>query len=225
MIIFYLWGFKPDEKETIPLECINHNTQILPLSECKIITPNDLTSLIAEHPKLVEIWDKIPKWIIKTDIARLLLIYKYGGYYLDSDCEIIKDFTEESDSDNDIVLFTEIILKTKHYLGPRELRSKERLLRIANYAFGTNTPNHPFIMELINEICRRLNKLFLEEDTQKNNPCKYSIWTDKDIVWVSGPDVITSLYHKYKKTRQYQLKLFDQTYLKHHKNGSWRTKV
>jgi len=45
--------------------------------------------------------------------------------------------------------------------------------------------------------------------------------SELDVVWVCGPDVITSIYHDY-KNKFNDLLLLDKNYLKHQSFGGWR---
>jgi hypothetical protein len=89
-------------------------------------------------------------------------------------------------------------------LGPRE---KKYNLRVANYAFASEA-KHPFLREVILECIRRLKLLSLLKKV-----------SHADILWVCGPDVITTVYHE---TRYNDVMLLDTTYLNHLMAGSWR---
>ena len=44
---------------------------------------------------------------------------------------------------------------------------------------------------------------------------------NEDILWIAGPDVITSIYHDNRK-KYNNIKLFDQSYILHGAWGTWR---
>jgi hypothetical protein len=115
--------------------------------------------------------------------------------YIDSDCVIRKHIPTSP-----VVLFTEKTVPL-YQLGPRE---KKYSVRVANYAFASE-PQHPFLKEVILECIRRLTLL-------------KSIM-HSDILWVCGPDVITTVYHE---TLHKDIALLDSTYLNHLMMGSWR---
>jgi mannosyltransferase OCH1-like enzyme len=194
-MISYLWNMKPNETRSPNASIIKHNSQFIP--EHQIIGPDDITPLVSKFStELKDIWDTIPHWIIKCDLGRLLYIYYHGGIYMDCDCIILKPFQTSP-----VVLFEEKTVSV-HLLGPRE---KKYGLRIANYAFAS-VAEHPFMKEVIDECIRRLKTL-------KGTP------SDKDILWVCGPDVLTTIYHE-KKSRG--VILMDKSYLRHFMSGSWR---
>ena len=92
------------------------------------------------------------------------------------------------------------------HLSSREIKHPDHSLRVANYAFYAEKQN--FILKMaLDECIARLSTL----------PKKV---TTADILWVCGPDVITTVYHKYKHSNQ--ITLLDQSYLNHIGVGSWR---
>jgi hypothetical protein len=103
-------------------------------------------------------------------------------------------------------LFTEHIVRDVSLLGPRECKDPANVVRVANFAFGTKRKNHPFLKLVIDECLRRLQMI--------QGPVSQS-----DILWVCGPDVITTMYHKHKTP---DVILLDNTYLRHFCYGSWR---
>lgn len=209
-MINYFWNFKPDEKKSIPLKCIKFNKKYI--ENFKIITPDCIIPLLKTFDKLSALWEKIPNryWVVKADISRLLYIYHYGGIYLDVDCVLMKNFLDsESTTKNDLFLFIEYIVNVKE-LGPRECKNPDNSVRIANYAFYSKTKKNKFLEICIKECIKRLEYL-IESNLET--------WDNHDILWVCGPDVITTMYHKYKDDK---IKLLNQSYIKHLQYGSWR---
>jgi mannosyltransferase OCH1-like enzyme len=214
--IYYMWNFKPDEKNEFPRDVIINNLNYV--KNFKIITPPTVIDLISKNkdifPDLLKLYNMIPHWIIKADLGRLLIIYFMGGIYSDMDCFIKKDFLSETNNYN-AVLFTEHICTSIDQLGLRESKNPENMSRLANFCFYLKFIKHPFFKKVIDECINRLKKLLLIEKKQK--------FTHEDILWVCGPDVITTLYHKLKKKEKYNdVILLDNTYLQHVCYGSWR---
>jgi len=204
----YMWNFKPAENSPIPTSCIDHNKAFFP--EINVVSVADIERLAKFFPDLENLWDRIPHWIIKADIGRLLYIYFHGNFYFDVDCRIRKKFP--LDSDGYMIVFTEMILKDVNRLGPRECKNPENVLRVANYAFGTDVIRHPFLHEVILECIRRLALLIQSASAKLHQ---------HDILWVCGPDVITTVYHRSGKLYP-DLILLDTSYLSHLCHGSWR---
>lgn len=213
--IIYLWKFKPNETKYFPQDVVVNNLKYI--ENYKIINnPSIIESFIinSNHifPDLLQLYNRIPHWVIKTDLGRLLAVYLHGGLYADADCFIKKKLDKHNDTDN-IILFIEHICKSVDSLGKRECKNSTNLVRIANFCFGSKTKNHPFLKEVIEECIYRLNKLLIIEN--KTN------FSHEDILWVCGPDVITTIYHK-SKNNYNDIFLYDNTFLNHKCNSSWR---
>lgn len=203
-----MWKFNPLEKNNINQDVILHNLKFI--ESHKIIIPMNLEEVINNDifPELLELYNKIPSWVVKADLGRLLLIYSHSGIYSDVDCFINKKF-----KNNNIILFTEHICDSVHHLGPRECKNPDNVVRIANYFFGSTVKKHPFLKEVIEECLFRLNQLLnIENNTNLNH---------QDILWVCGPDVITTVYHR-SKHKYNDITLYDNSYLTHKCYGSWR---
>ena len=205
----YMWNIKPDEIVPITMKNIKKNSLFFKPTIIGLKETNELI-LKMEDQNLKNLWNKIPWWIVKADLGRLLYVYLNGGFYFDVDCKIKKNFLPKID--NNMVLFIEKKLSSVNKLGPREKKTEDRKLRIANYAFGTNVKKHPFLKLVINECLNRLSYILNEPEKKI---------TELDVVWVCGPDVITSIYHDYKNKFD-DLLLLDKNYLKHQSFGSWR---
>jgi mannosyltransferase OCH1-like enzyme len=153
----------PKEKKHPSLSVLKHNSVF---DDYTILGPNDIIPLVKQFsPWLYQQWDKLPHWVIKADLGRLLYIYYNGGIYLDCDCVIRQPFTLSP-----LVLFIESMPECK-----------DNSLRIANYAFGAEKES-PFLKNVLEECIRRLQQL-------------PSTITQQNIVWVCGQDVITTIYH------------------------------
>ena len=205
----YMWNMNPNERKPIPMKNIIKNERFF---KTTIIGPNDADKLVndLDIPNLKDLWSKIPWWIVKADLARLLYVYVNGGYYFDADCLVKKNLLPLTKKQ--MIVFVEKKLSTTNKLGPREKKSSDRKLRIANFAFGSGIKQHPFLKRVIDECLNRLSS-FLEESPKDIS--------EIDIVWLCGPDVITSVYHDYKDLHP-NLTLLEKNYLNHKSYGSWR---
>jgi len=174
--------------------------------------PNNIDKFLEDNsdfPDLYKLYNLIPVWVTKTDLARLLIIYYNGGIYCDVDCFIKKSFHNNSN----VYLFTESILSNVNQLGDRECKNTENKLRIANYCFASKLNKHPFFKEVIEECIKRLNQILIIENRTN--------LTHSDILWCCGPDVITSVYHL-TKNKYKDIFLGDTSFLQHNTFGSWR---
>jgi len=207
-----MWKFKPNENKMFPKEVIHNNLKYF--KNFTIVTPEVLEKFLVndDFPNLLELFNKIPHWVIKADLGRLLFIYFNGGLYSDVDCFINKKFNTHLDKHN-ILLFIEKRCESVNNLGPRECKNPENVLRVANYFFASKETKHPFLKEVIEECIRRLNYLLTVE--------KLKTFKQKDILWVCGPDVITTVYHA-SKHKYDDIFLYDRSHLTHKCYGSWR---
>jgi len=211
--IHYMWRFKLNETKRFPKNVIDNNSKFI--EKFDIATPSLVQHLLETNndtfPNLLELYNNIPHWVTKSDIGRLLIIYFHGGIYSDADCFIKKSFNSHRETDN-IILFTEHFASLKDF-GPRECKNPENSLRIANFFFGCNLEKHPFLKEVIDECINRLKQMLIVE---KNTNLSQS-----DILWICGPDVITTVYHR-SKNNYTDIFLYDNTFLEHKSHGSWR---
>ena len=205
----YMWNMKPGETLPIPSNNINRNERFF---KTTVVGPSEINGLVEEinNPVLSKFWGEIPWWIVQADLGRLLYVYVNGGFYFDADCLVKKNFLNVV-KDN-MVLFVEKKLRSTSKLGCREKKTEDRLLRVANYAFGSGIKKHPFLEKAIEECLARLAQFI------KVPPKNIS---ETDVVWLCGPDVITSVYHDFKHLYD-NLVLLEKNNLKHQSFGGWR---
>jgi len=206
----YIWYFKPDETQKPPFNIIRANARFI--KKFALVTPAEIKPLLGMYDAmygsdLENTYESVPRWIVKADIARLLYVLFNGSFYFDTDCSILKPFEFNTPR---MVLFTEAILESTHVLNERECKDDGVKHRIANYAFGTNTKHHPFIKDVIEEVIIRVKTLLTEGDI-----------SDTDVLWASGPDAITTVYHRTRQTYPGIL-VMGQDVLNHTCSGSWR---
>tara|TARA_R110002153_G_scaffold246952_2_gene402911 strand:+ start:32 stop:2554 length:2523 start_codon:yes stop_codon:yes gene_type:complete len=199
---YYMWGFR----ERTGLDLVG--TQDLPshLEDKNVIWPKDIETLVEKHPELHKIWDKIPKWATKCDIARYLFLYYNTGTYLDADCTKLKSLPNNTLDSNNVILYTEHIDTPT---GPRE--DKGVTLRIANFVLTSTKIHQGFWMECINESIKRVKSILDVE------------WTDKDVLWSAGPGMISEVYHNLEDKSG--ITVLDDTYVEHKAWGSWRSNI
>jgi len=132
------------------------------------------------------------------------------------DCVIqVNPFQSINPKHDRVILFTEFTVSLDA-LGPRECKNPQNALRIANYAFASNYKRHPFLETCIRECMRRLTVLF-DENVEN--------WAETDILWVCGPDVITTMYHKQAADAteaDSSILLIERGCFQHLGYGSWR---
>ena len=100
----YMWNMKPGEIVPIPMKNIVKNESFF---KTTVIGSSEINDLVKEinNPNLSYFWNKIPWWIVKADLGRLLYVYINGGFYFDADCLVKKNFL--SSVEDNMVLFVE----------------------------------------------------------------------------------------------------------------------
>jgi len=142
------------------------------------------------YPDHIDLYSSLRSYASKSDMIRYMVLNKYGGIYTDYDV-ILKNrrlLYKYLTSSHTCVLITEAILpeESKEYFSKIPIREgvPEALIRVANYFICTE-PGHPFFSEVINEMLIRLRKF------------KDQIRDPYDVIFTTGPDVLSSVYDKY----------------------------
>jgi len=217
--IKYIYGLW-DSMDNMPLfmKQLKKNTEEkCPLMRVDLLNKNDIMEMIDR-----DVWDmlnmKIKRKVVIADLSRYYLMWKEGGFYLDLDVRVnqnLSDVVKLSLKNNEnIILFTEHDSCNPMYMGQRE--DKNYTHRIYNCMFWSKE-NETFWKECIDLTIERC-KMLISENTEI---------TDDDVIWVSGPDVITTVYNKkYKNAKK--VKVYDGTasrkILTHLNGGTWRNK-
>ena len=86
--IHYCW-FGKTEMPKLGIQCIASWKRFMP--DYEIICWNEANYDVSKNPYMFEAYQR-KKWGFVPDYARLDIIYRHGGIYLDTDVEIIKSF-------------------------------------------------------------------------------------------------------------------------------------
>ncbi|CAE8735558.1 unnamed protein product [Polarella glacialis] len=199
-----VWGLW----DTVPLPLASRRSRVAAaqmLSRARIVTWSRLgvESLLSEEWR--QVWRVLPRAVCQADVARYLIALHVGGLYLDADAELIQ---APPGGSWELLLFEEQRVPHIRHLGPRE---SPHLVRIAQFMFAT-VPQHAFwrsVLELSLSRCRQL----LTEGIQ---------WKDSDVLWATGPDVVTSVFHE-----QFHSDVSIQVgvardFVRHECQGAWR---
>lgn len=159
---------------------------------------------------------KIKRRVVLADISRYYLMWRRGGLYLDMDVRVndnLKYLIDRSVNEgNRLILFTEHDNCDPETMGPME--DKRFTHRLYNCMFWS-LPGESFWKSCIDLALSRCNKL-LEQKTD---------WNDVDILWASGPDIITTVFHTKFEDSNY-IKVFTNSdtrkLLVHTNGGTWR---
>ncbi len=155
--IFYFW----DNPEKMPKEYkenVEYNQKLNPDHKTHLISDKKASNLIKEHfPELWLYYNKIHIPAVKSDIARIVLIYLHGGWYMDADIKLRKSLSE--------------IIGTKEEQSEKELllmaRTDEKgIARISNMFIGAKK-EHPALKNCINALLYNFDNELHKFDVMK----------------------------------------------------------
>jgi len=143
----------------------------------KIYDDGEARRIVAdEMPEMLETYDGYLHDIQRADLFRLIVVYLYGGFYMDLDMLSLRNM--------DDLCSNQVVLGEEKTMTAEECRiaGLDHQLRIANYMFGA-VPRHPFLIHVINTLADMRHREIINED---------------DILESTGPGLLTRIYHQYK---------------------------
>ena len=118
--------------------CQTEIKRLHPDFEYRFYTDHDMDTLMKnEFPEYYEKFNQLPRMIMKIDMFRYFLMYKYGGLYTDMDYLMFKPFD---------FLNAAVVIPTN-----RDRNEKGTLTSLGNCIFAS-TPNHQFWKSLIDTL-------------------------------------------------------------------------
>ena len=107
-----------------------------------------------EFPEYFELYDWYPRSVLKADLFRLLVVYRIGGFYLDTNF-LLKKKLDPLCREKAVFAYEHETDERKSNLRyPPWLRAGEERLTLANYAFGAEA-GHPFLAAILDELVNR----------------------------------------------------------------------
>lgn len=204
-IIHYCWFGKGEKNELIE-KCIESWKKYLP--DYKIIEWNEDNFDINSNTYVKQAYE-CRKWAFVTDYVRLYVIYTYGGIYLDTDVEILKNLDIFLDDDafsgyeTDFSIPTGIIASKKGNdlikLLLKDYDKRYFIKQDGSYDYTTN-------VETITNYIKKNFNINLDGKYQK---IKYNFV------------IYPKEYFCPKDWKDGSLKITNNTYAIHHFNGSW----
>jgi inositol phosphorylceramide mannosyltransferase catalytic subunit len=122
-------------------------------------------------PLFLKTYDKYPTKIQRAEAARYLLLYKYGGLYVDLDFECLQNVEQLLNNHNCVI-----------GIEPEAHCIEHNVDMIVCNAFMASIPNCPFLLEIIEKLSYTPIKI------------KPSL---TDLLKSTGPFMLTHLYHTY----------------------------
>ncbi len=164
--------------------CIERMEALHPDWEVTFFSDGDCLDFVhRECAEYRELYEWYPRAVMKADFFRILVVWKLGGFYFDSDVWL----TQRLDAlcRSRAVFPWEWVMPqsdmAKRY--PRHLRGQVEPPQVGNYAFGA-TRGHPFLAAILEEMVRRTGSFEAEA-------CN-----DLNVLHATGPDVVTSVYYR-----------------------------
>lgn len=153
-------------------EMCKHRIQKLhPDFEYRFYSDDDMYSEMKQHfPEYFEDFMKLPRIIMKIDMFRYFLMYKYGGLYADMDYYMMKPFD---------ILNEEIVI-------PCNLENNDKPCRLGNCVFASR-PSHPFWKSVIDTLFT-IDRTHLKSD---RDVLGYEYGTG------TGPGFLTAMWKKW----------------------------
>lgn len=204
-IINYCW-FGRGKYPAIVLKCIESWKKYCPDYEIKLWNEDNYD--VYKNSYLKEAYES-KKWAFVSDFARLDIIYNEGGFYLDTDVELVKSLNTLLDLEG-FVSSDEHGINTGVGFGAR--KNHPMIKKMADLYEGKKflTPSGPDLTP-----CTELNtKIFLQYGYTPG--CK-------DIIKAEGITVFPPEYFSPIKGNMSELKTTDNTYAIHWSSLSWET--
>lgn len=139
-------------------------------------TKKEMENLLKEFPDFETTYHKFPFNVQRWDAIRYLLLYKYGGLYVDMDYECFRNL-------NPLFVSKKCILG----LEPKEHAKRINAEYLAGNAFMASEPNHPFWLAVI-DYMKNVNL----DDYTEESKARYILDT-------TGPFMINKVYNAYTK--------------------------
>lgn len=165
-------------------------------------------------PKYKRLYDEVPFPVMKADIARLMIIYLYGGTYMDLDTFPMNNslytflkysscselFLLESENSEAYARNTARIMKVRGGIP-------EKTKRYSNFAFFS-LPLNTNLLWCLDLILERWEELSRKD---------YVFSKDYEVLFLTGPDIVTEMvYHAQPET------LPHTWFVNHVTSASWR---
>lgn len=183
-IIHYIFLSKTEKPNPLFPKFMKKTKNMHPGWEIKTYNEDDAQRILFEHfPLLLPTYNNYQHYVQRADFLRVILVYLYGGFYMDMDMFCLKNL-------NALLEFKLVLAEERTILPVEKLffeRNRDVVVKhrmeVGNYMFGSES-KHPFWLYLIRMM---VNKSII------------NIETEGDILETTGPLLLTSVYHMYKK--------------------------
>lgn len=185
------------------------------LSYKSVLLGSNEIPVVFNQQRFVDIIEKIPRKMSVVDLYKYFGQHMYGGFQMDLDLNVKNNLNPllKKYHTVEVILFVEIPYCPPSNLGPREIKTQSK--RIGSCLFWS-IKNHDFWLKCLDLCYERIQILFSEGVTT---------WSDTDILWCTGPDIITTVWYKYFKDNE-KVAIVEieehMNYFHHNCHGDWR---
>ena len=152
-----------------------------------------------EYPEFYKTYNSYPNVIQRCDAFRYLVLYKYGGIYIDMDIKCLKPITDEFLSDNDVIL-SELVYNFFH-ASLFVCVGHNAMEKIINNGVIMTVPKHPILLYTIEQAKKNKNSFY------------YNINKTIYVFSSTGPICLTFATKKFKSENESsKIKIIDETY-------------
>lgn len=140
-------------KDSIPTSYPNYSKQCIKQNkdfEYILWDEAKIKELINQYPKYKSTFDSLPHMIQKIDMAKYLVLHKYGGIYVDMDCECIKPFIGLL-QDAEVMLVRMNVNPFEKFLSFGKCFGDA----IQNGVMGSKQSNHPFWLHCLDTLAKQ----------------------------------------------------------------------
>lgn len=170
-----------------------------PGTEYILWTEESIFRLIKEkYSYLIDIWNSLPKLVLKIDIAKFCILESYGGWYCDVDMEPLKDIRP-------LLKGFEIVFSKSYFEIAKIVGGPGKMPFFAKYminnALMASVPGHPFW-----PLC--IQQLGYTTSLQRYD-YTYASW----ILNIAGPELISRMYEHYTtRNPDHKIKIYSFDY-------------
>jgi len=215
---------------------VNSWKRLHPTWEYRFYDDDDCLKLVKTHfPQFLNAYNSLPTPVMKADMFRYLVIYQFGGLYVDIDAEALKSLDDLLVGDAKMIVGVEIEFTNFSKLAPIHKHFYHQYginRQYTQYCF-LSVPFNPILLEISKSIAKNIDINF-HQNKQLNTIIK------------TGPGIFTQIIQKY-KNKDYPVKILGleyfsgitnavlhyvfginnphpKSYIKHHECASWRNK-
>lgn len=174
----------------------------------------DIDKLLNKYPEIERAYRKVERNVQRADIARYLIIYDQGGFYMDCDCSprcfSLLRFLQRKNSLQSMFFIEDEL--TRRQVESRSCHPVRKIFpeifreKISNFIFGASSGN-----EII--------KKCLDESVRRSSMLSGMVIDDLGVLVTTGPEVTTDMV----QANRFSSSVFNHQYFcMHDCTGTWR---